>query len=160
MIIFEVIKNKMEILKDFKNDLLKRQEVSLNLEAEQNPNFDDMKKQIAEQFKKSEDVIDVYNIKGSFGSNEFEIDAYIYDSKEDLEKSKRKKEKDETQEKPKEETKESSGEEEQKLEEKPVEEKEIEKPKESSGEGSAPVEDKAEEAKAVEKEKQGEEKTK
>jgi len=168
----------MEILKDFKNDLLKRQEISLSLEADNNPNFNDIKKQVAEQFKKSEEVIDVYNIKGSFGSNEFKIDAYIYDSKEDLEKNRTKKSKDESQEKsapagvpPGTRT----------SEEVPSDEgKEGKKPGEA-GEGSAPAEDKTEEAapagmaseegkKAVEapagvpseegKEKQGEEESK
>ena len=123
---------------------------------------------LIEETKKDESVIDVYNIKGSFGSSEFKIDVYIYDSKEDLEKNLRKKK--------------SSGEK--------AEEKE-EKPEKNSGEGSAPVEDKAEqveekqeissdksesatekpiespvedksekEAKAVEEQKQGEEESK
>src|SRR3989344_1230753 len=80
----------MEITKEFRNDLLKRKEISLILEADKNPRFDEMKKQIAEHFKKHEDVIDVYNINGSFGSSEFKIDAYIYDSLDDLKKAERK----------------------------------------------------------------------
>ena len=117
----------MEITKDFKNDLLKRQEISLSLEADNNPNFSEIKKQVAEKLKKDESVVDVYNIKGSFGSNEFKVDVYIYDSKEDLEKNSNKKAKDEK----------SSGEEEPKPEG---------KPEESSGEGSAPGEEKSKQA--------------
>lgn len=76
--------------KKIRNDLLKRQEISFNLEADKNPSFGEMRKKISEDFKKNEEVIDVYKIKGSFGSRKFKIDAYIYDSKEDLEKSTKK----------------------------------------------------------------------
>ncbi|MAG02483.1 hypothetical protein CMI42_04040 [Candidatus Pacearchaeota archaeon] len=79
----------MEIIQDLRNDLFKRQELTLELEAEKNPNFDEIKKQIAEKTKKPEENIDVSNIKGNFGKNKFEINATIYDSKEDLENIKR-----------------------------------------------------------------------
>ena len=155
----------MEIIKDIRNDLLKRHEVSLSLEAEKNPNFDEMKKQVAEKFKKSGENIDVYNIKGSFGSSEFKIDAYIYDSKEDLEKARPKKKKKE--EKKTEEAK-SEGEKTEEKDEKPVEggapaedkpEQVEEEPKEKPTE--APVEERPEqEEKAVEEQRQVEEEAK
>ena len=66
--------------------ILKRKEISFILEADKNPSFEEMKRKIAEDFKKKEEAIDVYGVKGSFGSNKFKVDAYIYDSKEDLEK--------------------------------------------------------------------------
>lgn len=78
------VKFKMEIVKDLKNDLFKRREISFKLEADKNPNFEEIKKKIAEQFSKPEENIDVYNIKGSFGKNLFIIDAHVYDSKKDL----------------------------------------------------------------------------
>ncbi|MDD5191979.1 MAG: hypothetical protein PHH54_06815 [Candidatus Nanoarchaeia archaeon] len=77
----------MKTTKDIKNSLLKRQEISFISEADKNPSFDEMKKKIAEDFKKKEEAIDVYGIKGSFGSDSFKVDAYIYDSKEDLGKA-------------------------------------------------------------------------
>jgi len=133
----------MEILKDIRNDLFKRQEINAIIESEKNPDFTEMKKQVSEQTGKPEENINVYNIKGSFGSKEFKIDAYVYDSKEDLEKNKKKKKQE----------KESSGEKEQiKMEEKE------EKTEES---GEAPVEEKPEqETKAVEEEKEAEEESK
>ncbi len=144
----------MEILKDTRNDLLKRQEVSVSLEAEKNPNFDEMKKQISEKFGKSEEVLDVYNIKGSFGSHKFKIDAYIYDSKEGLEKAMPKKKrqgkgKEVKVEESKEETPEETKKEE-KIESKPAED-----PVE------APVEERPEqEQKAIKEQKQAEEEVK
>lgn len=73
----------MEITSEIRNDLFKRNEIMAELEAEKNPGFDEVRKMISEQTKKSEDSIDVYGIKGSFGSNSFVIKANVYDSKED-----------------------------------------------------------------------------
>lgn len=78
----------METSKNVRNDLLKRKEISFILESDKNPGFDDMRKKIAEDFKKDEGAINVYGVKGSFGSSKFKIEAYVYDSKEDLEKAK------------------------------------------------------------------------
>ena len=75
----------MDIKQDIQNKLLKRQELVLETESETNPNFSDLKKQIAEKTSKPEENIDVYSIKGSFGKNKFKIKANIYDSKQDLE---------------------------------------------------------------------------
>src|SRR3989344_1438354 len=79
----------MEKTKNFRNDLLKRQEIGFTLEAEKNPSFNEMREKIAEDFKKKEEVIDIYGVKGSFGSNKFKVQANIYDSKEDLEKARK-----------------------------------------------------------------------
>ena len=78
----------METTKNIKNDLLKRKEISFILESDKNPGFDNARKKIAEDFKKDEEAIDVYGVKGSFGSSKFKVDAYVYDSKEDLKKAK------------------------------------------------------------------------
>ena len=75
----------MEILKDIRNELFKRNEIVCSLESEKNPGFEEVKKLIVSEIKKPEENIDVYNIKGNFGSKLFDLDAYIYDSKEDLE---------------------------------------------------------------------------
>jgi ribosomal protein S24E len=100
----------MEIIKDNNNTLLKRQE--LVFEANTNVSFDEARKQIADKTKKSEEVIDVYNVKGGFGNQKFLVKANIYNSKEDLEimknmelSKKQKKEKEEAQAKSEEETK-------------------------------------------------------
>ncbi|MBS3079661.1 hypothetical protein J4218_06065 [Candidatus Pacearchaeota archaeon] len=77
----------MDIKKDFKNELLKRREVSFVVESDKNPSFVDMKKLASEEFKKPEENIDVYGIQGKFGRNTFLVKAYVYDSKEALEKA-------------------------------------------------------------------------
>jgi len=77
----------MEIKTDTKNQLFKRQEVVFVVESEKNPTFDEVKKQIAEQFKTSEANIDILKLCGSFGSNKFVVEAHIYDKPEDAKKA-------------------------------------------------------------------------
>ena len=77
----------MEIKNQIRNDMFKRQEVSLVLEAEKNPGFNECRKLISEKFSKPEENVDVYGIQGKFGKNTFLIKAYVYDSKEDLQKA-------------------------------------------------------------------------
>ena len=170
----------METKTDTRNELFKRNEMSFELESEKNPSFDEMKKQVSEETKKSEEQINVYNIKGNFGSQQFKVDAYVYDSKEDLESAEQKTQKqrkaevedakksaeeakkpvEEETAKPAEEVKEAPAEE--KKEEAPAEDKPEqveEKPAETPVE--APAEDKPEEEKkAVKEEQQAEEESK
>ena len=179
----------MEVKTEKRNDVLKRQELSLEIESETNPTFSDIKKQLAEQFSKSEENVNVYSIKGSFGKNSFLIKADIYDLKEDLEiikslelSKKQRKEADDaakktkeegekaaeevTEEKPEEASEEnttdkvSEKEPAEKVDSAPVEEKEpVEEAEEKPSE--APAEDKPEEeAKTISEEKQKEEESK
>ena len=77
----------MKIERDFKNDLLKRRELEVLMDADSNPGFEGAKSMLAGELKVSEDVIVVRGVKGHFGSNEFLVDAFIYDSVEDKEKT-------------------------------------------------------------------------
>jgi len=70
-----------------KNDLFKRQEIVLELEAGKTPSFAEAKQKIAEEFKHNEENIDVLSVHGRFGKNVFVIKANIYDSKTSLEKA-------------------------------------------------------------------------
>ncbi len=74
----------MELKKNTKNALMKRQEISFVLESNKNPNFAEIRKKISEELKKPEEAIDVYGIGGKFGRKTFLIKANIYDSKKDL----------------------------------------------------------------------------
>ncbi len=76
----------MEIVKDFKNDLLERREIITKLESHENPGFEGAKKAIIEEFKVDESLIVIKKVGGSFGSNEFLIEVFIYDSVERKEK--------------------------------------------------------------------------
>jgi ribosomal protein S24E len=110
----------METKKQIRNDMFRRQEVSFVLEAEKNPNFDECRKLISEKFSKPEENIDVYGVRGSFGSKSFVIKAYVYDSKEDLQKAVQKTGKQREAEKKAEEERKKAEEEAKKAEETPA----------------------------------------
>lgn len=81
----------MKIIKDLKNNLLKRREIKLVVNAEKNPGMADASKMIAEHFKSNEDVIIVRELKSKFGRDSFLIDAFIYNSVQDKEQTEPKK---------------------------------------------------------------------
>jgi len=137
----------MEIKIDTRNDLFKRNEVSAEVESEKNLSFDEARKMIAEQTGKAKEGIDVYNIKGNFGSHKFVISANVYDSKEDKDKAEQKTQK---QKKADKEEAKKSAEDAKKVAEE-VKEKSVEALSEDKSE---------EEAKVIKEEKQGEEEAK
>jgi ribosomal protein S24E len=86
MIIF-IQEIKMNITKQTRNDLLKRQEINFIVEAPKNPSFEEAKKMLAHELKKPEDHITVNSVYGKFGRDTFLVKSYVYDSKEELVKS-------------------------------------------------------------------------
>ncbi len=72
--------------KDFRNELLKRREVKFAVESEKNPGFEFVVKEIAEKFKTSEENVAVKSLKNNFGSNNFLVEAFVYDSLDDKNK--------------------------------------------------------------------------
>jgi len=125
----------MKVLKDFKNDLLKRREISIVIKADKNPSFIEAVDMIEKEFKVDKELIVARNIKGKFGRKTFLITAYIYDSKEAKESIE-----------PKPEKKEGEGGEQAAPAQAPPEESPTEAPKEE-----APAEEKKEESKEEEK---------
>ena len=79
----------MDIKKDNKNDLLKRREIIAEIESEKGLSYDEVRKLISEKSRKAEENIDVRRVNGNFGKKVFIIEAYIYDSNEDLNKMKK-----------------------------------------------------------------------
>ena len=73
-------------MKDFRNDLLNRREVTLGINHSNNPGFDECLRIVAEQFETPAENISVKNVKGNFGSGHFLIEAFIYDTKEHKER--------------------------------------------------------------------------
>jgi len=73
----------MNVISDFRNDLLKRKEVKLIIESQSNPGFQNSLGILAQHFKAKEETIAMKAVKSKFGRNTFLIDAFIYDSKED-----------------------------------------------------------------------------
>jgi ribosomal protein S24E len=90
----------VETKKDFSNKLLKRRELEVVLVEEQNPGFDKVKKEVAQEFKSNEENVVIKKLKNGFGSNEFVVDAFIYDdvaSRDAIEPKKKEKRKKEGQ---------------------------------------------------------------
>jgi ribosomal protein S24E len=80
----------MQILKDTKNDLFKRRELKMILPSEKTPSYAEISKLLSEKFNSAEENIVVNKVQGRFGAKTFLIEASIYDSKEDKEKTERK----------------------------------------------------------------------
>lgn len=77
----------MNITNEKKNVLLKRTEVSLSFPGLDKPlERKAVKTQVAKHFKVEEDLVIVNHVKTHFGSRDVEVEAYVYDSKEALEK--------------------------------------------------------------------------
>jgi ribosomal protein S24E len=82
----------LKILATKENPLLRRKEISATISAMKSPSNEEIKEKLAEQSKADKELIVVKNIKGSFGSDNFSIRAFVYQTKKDM---------DETEQKPK-----------------------------------------------------------
>ena len=78
------------MIQDFRNELLKRREVKILIEAESNPGFGEAQKKVKEKFGVGEEQIVMRNVKSKFGRKTFLLDAFIYDSAADKEKTEQK----------------------------------------------------------------------
>ena len=78
----------MEIIKDLKNDLLKRREVKLLIKSDKTPGFTVALDKIAEKFNVNKDFVFVNTVKSKFGRDTFLVDAFVYHSAEDKERLK------------------------------------------------------------------------
>lgn len=72
----------MKILREFKNDLLKRKEIMLEMDAASNPGIAAISKLVAEHFKTDEKHVAVKKIGSEFGESRFVVNAFVYDSHE------------------------------------------------------------------------------
>lgn len=73
----------METLKETNNKLLKRKEVIVKEKYDSNPGFAKATQDIATKFKAQEEAIAIKKINSKFGTNNFEIEAFIYNTVED-----------------------------------------------------------------------------
>ncbi len=81
----------MNIIREFRNDLLKRREVELALESDKNPGVQRVLTEVGQKYGASEEVISVKSVHGKFGSGRFVAEAFIYDTAEDKLKAEPKK---------------------------------------------------------------------
>ena len=72
----------MTIVKENKNEFLKRKEFSVSEHFASNPGYAKVKENIASKFKAEPETIVIKSLKSGFGSNNFVIEFYIYDSVE------------------------------------------------------------------------------
>jgi ribosomal protein S24E len=68
----------MKILKQEKNPFLHREEFSIEIQADSNPSFEDVKKDLG----KDPELSVVKKISSSFGKKVFNAEVFVYDSKE------------------------------------------------------------------------------
>ncbi len=73
----------MKMIKDFRNNLMKRREVQFSIEAGSNPGVMKMQENCAHHFKVEADRVVIKKLWNNFGSNEFFAEAFVYDSLED-----------------------------------------------------------------------------
>ncbi len=79
----ERVSDNMEIITDFKNNLLNRKEVVFSIDSAKNPGLAKVREDCSKHFNAEADRIAVKKISSNFGSKEFLIEAYIYDSAAD-----------------------------------------------------------------------------
>ncbi|MDP1695643.1 MAG: hypothetical protein Q8L29_01865 [archaeon] len=72
----------MNVLQDFRNELLKRREIVADMTGESNPGFAKTIKAVVEKFKVKDEDIVIKKIESKFGTSNFLIRAFIYDSPE------------------------------------------------------------------------------
>ena len=84
----------MNIKKEFRNDLLKRKEVLFIVENSGNPGVQSCLSMVSDKYKVESNVIEIRKINSQFGSNKFQVEAFVYDSEKDkMETEQKKKEK-------------------------------------------------------------------
>tara|TARA_Y100000310_G_C20659652_1_gene803993 strand:- start:268 stop:534 length:267 start_codon:yes stop_codon:yes gene_type:complete len=76
----------MNVIKEFKNDLLKRKELEVSGDYDSNPGYERVKEDLSKELKVDAGNISIKRLVNEFGSNEFVIELFIYDSAEDMEK--------------------------------------------------------------------------
>lgn len=71
-----------EILNERKNDLFGRKEVEVSVEVNSTPTHEDAQKIITEKLSTPLENVTIKKIENRFGSNNFLVKAFIYDSEE------------------------------------------------------------------------------
>jgi ribosomal protein S24E len=77
----------LQILKENQSLLFPRKEIEGILSANASPSHKDVTVLLSKKFSSPEDTIRVKKIEGKFGSQKFKLSAFVYKSKEDLDKT-------------------------------------------------------------------------
>jgi ribosomal protein S24E len=73
----------IKVLHEKENPLFKRKEVKISFHSEKSPSREEASKVLSEKFSIPSGNIKIKNIRGSFGSKNFDIEANLYSSKGD-----------------------------------------------------------------------------
>lgn len=73
----------MKLISEFRNELLKRKEVKFSVEAESNPGFTKVIEECANHFKVENERVVIKRLWNNFGTMNFFVEAFVYDSIED-----------------------------------------------------------------------------
>jgi len=76
----------MNILEQKENKLLNREEILVELTSETIPSKIELKKQIADKLKKSEETIIIEKVNTQFGNHTLKVSAKVYDNVESKDK--------------------------------------------------------------------------
>lgn len=72
----------MNITTDVKNALLHRRELTLLYPSASNPGYAVVRKAVAETMGSADDVVVIKRLTNSYGSSQFLVEAFVYDSAE------------------------------------------------------------------------------
>jgi len=84
----------IKILNENENPLFNRKEIKGKIKTESSPKREEVIEALSKKYSTDVDNVKIKGIKGSFGSNEFKVEANVYLSKEDKEGIESKKKKD------------------------------------------------------------------
>ena len=77
-------------MKDLKNILLKRREIEFVIESDKNPGFEGAVQALVERHKVDRDNVVIKSVRNKFGRRDFLVEAFVYNSKEDKDRTERK----------------------------------------------------------------------
>lgn len=70
--------------KDRRNELLKRRELEVVIESYDNPGLEKAKQMVVSQAKLSAENVVVKSLRNNFGTHEFVVEVFVYDSVDDM----------------------------------------------------------------------------
>ena len=73
----------MSTQKNFRNTLLKRKEIEMLVDSISNPGFQKATELVAAETKAAPETIALKAVRGNFGTHQFLIEAFVYDSVQD-----------------------------------------------------------------------------
>ncbi|MEK6825840.1 MAG: hypothetical protein AABY00_03575 [Nanoarchaeota archaeon] len=80
-----------QTVKQIHNTLFKRKEIEYTIEADSNPGFAKATELVATELKVAPETVALKAVRGNFGTNTFLIEAFVYNSQADKEKTEPKK---------------------------------------------------------------------